>query len=133
MGDRAQTSGRTYEAASPIRVRDYVDLLKPRVMSLVVFTGLVGVLIAPTHIHPFEAALAVLAIALGSGAAGAINMWYERDIDALMARTANRPLPAGRVAPGDALGFGVILAIASVALMALALNVVAGILLAITI
>ena len=76
-------------------MRDYVDLLKPRVMSLVVFTGLVGVLIAPGHIHPFTAALAVLAIALGSGAAGAINMWYERDLDALMTRTA-QPAAAGR-------------------------------------
>src|SRR5215475_10149217 len=84
----------TDASSSPTRVRDYIDLLKPRVMSLVVFTGLVGLLIAPGHIHPFTAALAVLAIALGSGAAGAINMWYERDIDALMARTANRPLPA---------------------------------------
>jgi protoheme IX farnesyltransferase len=93
----------TDAGAAPARVRDYIDLLKPRVMSLVVFTGLIGVLIAPVHIHPFEAALAVLAIALGSGAAGAINMWYELDIDALMARTANRPLPAGRVAPDDAL------------------------------
>src|SRR5437868_11503153 len=89
-------------------------------MSLVVFTGLVGVLIAPVHIHPFEAALAVLAIALGSGAAGAINMWYDRDIDAVMTRTANRPLPAGRVAPDDALGLGVLLSIFSVLLMALA-------------
>src|SRR5258708_9249888 len=103
----------TDATAAPARVRDYIDLLNPRVMSLVVFTGLVGVLIAPTHIHPFEAALAVLAIALGSGAAGAINMWYERDIDALMARTANRPLPAGRVAPDDALGLGVPLSIFS--------------------
>jgi heme o synthase len=111
------------------RVRDYIDLLKPRVMSLVVFTGLIGVLIAPVHIHPFEAALAVLAIALGSGAAGAINMWYERDIDALMARTANRPLPAGRVAPDDALGLGVLLSIFSVLLMALATNFVAAALL----
>jgi heme o synthase len=116
-------------AATPARVRDYIDLLKPRVMSLVVFTGLVGVLIAPVHIHPFEAALAVLAIALGSGAAGAINMWYERDIDALMARTANRPLPAGRVAPDDALGLGVLLSIFSVLLMALATNFVAAALL----
>ena len=82
---------------APARVRDYVDLLKPRVMSLVVFTGLVGVLIAPAHIHPFAAALAVLAIALGSGAAGAINMWYERDLDALMART-RQPAAAGRAA-----------------------------------
>ncbi len=115
--------------AAPARVRDYVDLLKPRVMSLVVFTGLVGVLIAPVHPHPFAAALAVLAIALGSGAAGAINMWYERDLDALMARTRNRPLPAGRVAPDDALGLGVLLSIFSVLLMAVATNLVAAALL----
>ena len=114
---------------TPARVKDYVDLLKPRVMSLVVFTGLVGVMIAPVHIHPFEAFLAVLAIALGSGAAGAINMWYERDLDALMARTANRPLPAGRVAPDDALALGVLLSIFSVLLMALATNFVAAALL----
>ena len=118
------------EGTAPARVRDYVDLLKPRVMSLVVFTGLVGVMIAPVHIHPFEAFLAVLAIALGSGAAGAINMWYERDLDALMTRTANRPLPAGRVAPDDALGLGVLLSIFSVLLMALATNFVAAALLA---
>src|SRR5712675_1178195 len=120
----------TDATAAPARVRDYIDLLKPRVMSLVVFTGLVGVLIAPAHIHPFEAALAVLAIALGSGAAGAINMWYERDIDALMTRTANRPLPAGRVAPDDALGLGVLLSIFSILLMAVATNYVAAALLA---
>ena len=117
------------EGTAPARVRDYVDLLKPRVMSLVVFTGLVGVMIAPVHIHPFEAFLAVLAIALGSGAAGAINMWYERDLDALMTRTANRPLPAGRVAADDALGLGVLLSIFSVLLMALATNFVAAALL----
>src|SRR5512135_247524 len=115
MSDTAQTF--TTIDAAPTRVKDYVDLLKPRVMSLVVFTGLVGVLIAPVRLHPFEAFLAVLAIALGSGAAGAINMWYERDLDALMARTANRPLPAGRVAPDDALGLGVLLSIFSVLLM----------------
>src|SRR5216110_2687022 len=135
MSDTAQSIWTT-SAAPPAhvrdssRLRDYVDLLKPRVMSLVVFTGLVGVMIAPAHIHPFEAALAVLAIALGSGAAGAINMWYERDIDALMKRTANRPLPAGRVAPDDALGLGVLLSIFSVLLMALATNFVAAALLA---
>jgi protoheme IX farnesyltransferase len=104
--------------------------LKPRVMSLVVFTGLVGVMIAPAHIHPFEAFLAVLAIALGSGAAGCINMWYERDLDALMARTANRPLPAGRVEPDDALGLGVLLSIFSLVLMATATNYLATALLA---
>jgi heme o synthase len=114
-------------------VGDYFALLKPRVMSLVVFTGWAGLYLAPGHLHPVLAAVAVLCIAVAAGASGAINMWYERDIDALMERTQNRPLPAGRVAPGDALGFGVILAIGSVALMALALNVVAGVLLAITI
>src|SRR3977135_870977 len=104
MSDTAHGILITRATASPPRVRDYIDLLKPRVMSLVVFAGLVGVLIAPGHAHPFAAALAVLAIALGSGAAGAINMWYERDLDALMTRTANRPLPAGRVARERARG-----------------------------
>ena len=129
MSDTAQLLTDRIDA-SPARVRDYVDLLKPRVMSLVVFTGLIGVLIAPVHIHPFAAALAVIAIALGSGAAGAVNMWYERDLDALMARTRNRPLPAGRVAPDDALGLGVLLSIFSVLLMAVATNFVAAALLA---
>jgi len=123
----------TGEAAAPTRVRDYLELLKPRVMSLVVFTGLIGVVIAPGHIHPFTAALAVLAIALGSGAAGAINMWYERDLDALMARTRNRPLPTGRVTPDDALGLGVLLSIFSLLLMSLATNFVAAALLAMAI
>jgi len=131
MSDTAQTfTGSIDRAAAPARVRDYIDLLKPRVMSLVVFTGWIGVLIAPVHLHPLKAALAVLAITLGSGAAGAINMWYERDLDALMARTRNRPLPAGRVAPDDALGLGVLLSIFSVLLMALSTNFVAAALLA---
>src|SRR5258708_19021019 len=117
MSDTAHGILITDATAAPTRVRDYVELLKPRVMSLVVVTGLVGVLIAPGHIHPFTAALAVLAITLGSGAAGALNMWYERDLDALMARTRKRPLPAGRVAPDDALGLGVLLSIFSVLLM----------------
>jgi len=116
--------------AQPATVRDYFALLKPRVMSLVVFTALIGLVIAPTHIHPFAAAVAVLAVALGSGAAGAINMWYERDLDALMARTANRPLPRGRVAPDDALGLGVLLSIFSLLLMSVATNYVATALLA---
>ena len=128
MSDTTQSLWTT--TAAPARVKDYVDLLKPRVMSLVVFTGLVGVMIAPAHIHPFAAFLAVVAIALGSGAAGCINMWYERDLDALMARTANRPLPAGRVAPDDALGLGILLSIFSLLLMATATNYVATALLA---
>jgi protoheme IX farnesyltransferase len=114
-------------------VRDFVALLKPRVMSLVVFTGFAGLYLAPGHVHPFLAAVAVLCIALGAGAAGAINMWYDRDIDAVMRRTQNRPLPAGRMAPGEALGFGCVLAGFSVILMGLALNWVAAALLAATI
>src|ERR1044072_9556050 len=110
MSDTTQIL-RAFDEAPPTRVRDYVDLLKPRVMSLVVFTGLVGVMIAPGHLHPFTAGLAVLAIALGSGAAGCINMWYERDLDALMARTANPPLPAGRVAAGAGVGLGGVLSV----------------------
>lgn len=131
MSDTAHTCTDGIDSvAAPTRVRDYIDLLKPRVMSLVVFTGWIGLVIAPAHVHPFKAALAVLAIALGSGAAGAINMWYERDLDALMARTRNRPLPAGRVAPDDALGLGVLLSIFSVLLMAVSANLVAAALLA---
>jgi protoheme IX farnesyltransferase len=119
--------------ASAAGVRDYVEILKPRVMSLVVFTGLVGLVVAPGHLHPLLAAVAVLCIAIGAGAAGAINMWYDRDIDALMRRTAGRPLPAGRMMPGEALGFGTVLGIASVLMMGLAVNYVAAALLAITI
>jgi len=80
-------------------VGDFVALLKPRVMSLVVFTGFAGMVAAPGHIHPLLAAIAVLCIAVGAGAAGAINMWYDRDIDALMTRTRDRPIPAGRMDP----------------------------------
>jgi heme o synthase len=114
-------------------VGDYVRILKPRVMSLVVFTGFVGLIVAPGHLHPVLAAVAVLCIAVGAGASGAINMWYDRDIDAVMHRTATRPLPAGRMLPGEALGFGVVLAVAAVAVMALAVNLVAAELLALTI
>ncbi len=112
---------------------DFLALLKPRVMSLVVFTGFVGLVIAPGGMHPVLAAVAVLCIAVGSGAAGAINMWYDRDIDAVMSRTAHRPIPAGRIAPGEALGFGAFLSVASVAMMGLMVNWVAGALLALAI
>jgi protoheme IX farnesyltransferase len=114
-------------------VGDYIALLKPRVMSLVVFTGFVGLYLAPGHLNPVSAGIAVLAIAAGAGAAGAINMWYDRDIDALMRRTQARPLPAGRMAPGEALGFGIVLSVASVLVMGLGANWAAAALLALTI
>jgi len=120
-------------AALPSSAGDFLALMKPRVMSLVVFTGAVGIWLAPGNLHPVLAAVAVLCIAVGSGAAGAINMWYDRDIDAVMTRTAARPIPAGRIAPDDALGFGVLCAIGAVGLMGLASNWLAAGLLAATI
>jgi protoheme IX farnesyltransferase len=114
-------------------VGDYIQILKPRVMSLVVFTGVVGLAVAPGHLHPFLAAVAILCIAVGAGASGAINMWYDRDIDRVMRRTASRPLPAGRMLPGEALGFGCVLAVGSVAVMGIAVNWAAAALLALTI
>lgn len=115
------------------RASDYFALLKPRVMSLVVFTGLVGMAVAPGNLHPVLAFTALLCIAVGAGASGAINMWYDADIDLIMERTKNRPVPAGKVTAGEALGIGVSLSVASVLLMGLAINMVAAILLAITI
>lgn len=109
---------------------DYISLLKPRVMSLVVFSGFAGMVVAPGDLHPVLTLVAVLCIAVASGAAGAINMWYDRDIDALMDRTANRAIPQGRVPASEALTFGIILTLASVTLMGLALNWVAAGLLA---
>src|ERR1700690_4608898 len=91
-------------------VGDYLALLKPRVMSLVVFTAMVGLLIAPGHVHPVIALTALLCIAVGAGAAGALNMWYDADIDARMERTRARPVPMGRIQPGEALAFGLTLA-----------------------
>ena len=114
-------------------VADYIALLKPRVMSLVVFTALVGLLIAPGHVHPVLAITSILCIAVGGGAAGALNMWYERDIDALMSRTANRPIPRGRITSGEALAFGLTLAFFSVMTLGILVNWFAGGLLAFTI
>ena len=113
--------------------RDWLNLLKPRVVTLVVLTGLVGMLVAPGHLNPVLAFTAVLCIAVAAGAAGAINMVLDRDIDALMRRTSSRPIPAGKIEPGAALAFGVVLAVASVMVMALATNLVAGAWLAVSI
>ena len=131
MSELPSTAASSLDAGAA--VADYVQILKPRVMSLVVFTGVVGLVLAPGHLHPLLAAVAILCIAIGAGASGAINMWYDRDIDAVMRRTAARPLPAGRMAPGEALGFGCVLAVGSVAVMGVAVNWVAAELLALTI
>ena len=112
---------------------DYFALLKPRVMSLVVFTALVGLLVAPVPVHPFIAFVGILCIAVGAGASGALNMWWDADIDQVMKRTAKRPIPSGRVQPGEALAIGLALSGFSVVLLALATNLLAAGLLAFTI
>src|SRR5690349_12137144 len=117
----------------PAEWRDFVALTKPRVMSLVVFTGLCGLLVAPAHIHPILGFTAILCIALGAGAAAALNMWYEADLDALMKRTAGRPIPAGRLDRQTALHFGVGLSFFSVLLMGVATNWFAAGILAVSI
>ena len=112
---------------------DYIALMKPRVMSLVIFTALVGLLVAPGNFHPVLGFTALLCIAVGAGAAGALNMWYDADIDAVMARTSARPIPAGRIVPGEALAFGMTLATGAVAVMGLLVNWMAAALLAFTV
>ncbi|MGR3570648.1 heme o synthase [Brevirhabdus sp.] len=112
---------------------DYFALLKPRVMSLVVFTALVGLLVAPVSVHPVEAFAAILFIAIGGGASGALNMWWDADIDAVMRRTSGRPVPSGRVSPGEALQIGLWLSGFAVVMLLLAANSVAAGLLAFTI
>jgi len=114
-------------------VGDYLSLMKPRVMSLVVFTALVGIMIAPGHIHPVIGFTALLCIAVGAGAAGTLNMWYDADIDAVMTRTSSRAIPRGRVAPGEALAFGAVLAAFSVGVLGLLVSWAAAALLAFTI
>jgi protoheme IX farnesyltransferase len=116
-------------------VRDWIALLKPRVMTLVVFSGLVGLVVAPgaASLHPVMALAAILSIAVAAGAAGAINMWYDRDIDAVMRRTAKRPIPDGRIAPGAALVFGIWLSVGAVTVMWAATNAVAAAILALSI
>lgn len=114
-------------------VADYIALLKPRVMSLVIFTALVGFMIAPGHVHPVLVFTSILCIAVGAGASGALNMWYESDIDAKMLRTANRPIPRGRVTRPEALTFGITLAFFSVMTLGILVNWFAGAFLAFTI
>lgn len=119
------------QQTSEATVSDYFSLLKPKVMSLVIFTGFAGMWVAPglDTTHPFLAFVAMLALAIGAGAAGAINMWFDRDIDAIMNRTKERPLPTGKIEPSEALAFGIIMSIFSVMIMGMALNwVAAGIL-----
>jgi protoheme IX farnesyltransferase len=124
----AQTTSR-----APARWQDFLQLMKPRVMSLVVFTALTGLVCAPTNLNPVLGAVAILSIAVGAGASGALNMWYDADIDAKMRRTRGRPVPAGKVQGADALGLGVVLSLFSVMLMGVATNWLAAGLLAFTI
>lgn len=120
-------------AYEPAVVTDYVALLKPRVMSLVIFTAMVGIVLAPGSIHPLLGAIALLCIAIGAGASGALNMWWDADIDAIMSRTQKRPIPAGRMDAKEALAFGVVLSVGSVLVLGLATNWIAAFLLAFTI
>ncbi len=129
-GDQLLASSATASLAEP---RDYFALMKPRVMSLVVLTALAGLMIAPGHMHPVVAFASLLAIAVGGGASGALNMWYDADVDALMTRTRRRPVPAGRIAPKQALAFGLILSGFSVVTLAVVANYLAAGLLAFTI
>ena len=140
MSDTAMEPGQGGAAPLPAsydmsEVGDWIALLKPRVMSLVVFSGLVGMLVAPGvgALHPVLAATAIMCIAVAAGAAGAINMWYDRDIDAVMRRTAKRPIPNGRIAPGAALAFGIWLSVAAVTVMWMATNIAAAFVLALSI
>ena len=113
--------------------RDFFELLKPRVMSLVVFTAVVGLLLAPGHINPILGLISILCIAVGAGASGALNMWYDADIDAVMSRTSKRPIPSGRIEPREALAFGLTLSVFSVTILGLSVNWFAASLLAFTI
>jgi protoheme IX farnesyltransferase len=133
MAEATVVSTLTENPSAEPSVRDFLALLKPRVMSLVVFSGAAGLFVAPGSIHPVLAAVAILCIAIGAGASGAINMWYDADIDAAMTRTAKRPIPSGLIDPNTALSFGCVLAAGSVALMGVAVNWAAAAILAITI
>jgi protoheme IX farnesyltransferase len=131
--DNHDTLGLESSGLSEAGARDYFELLKPRVMSLVVFTAFAGLILAPGEINPILGVIAILCIAVGAGASGALNMWYDADIDAVMTRTATRPIPSGRIAPGEALAFGLTLSVFSVVILGLAVNWFSAGLLAFTI
>src|SRR5437667_2750943 len=133
IADIARVSRAASSARALARARDFIALTKPRVMSLALFTALVGFVLAPGHPDPLAAVVALLCIAAGAGAAGALNMWYDADIDALMARTAMRPIPSGRVSRSEALVFGLMLGTCAVLALGTFLNTVAAALLAFTI
>src|ERR1700729_3510372 len=133
MSEALSTAAKPTAVRAPARWQDFVQLLKPRVMSLVVFTGLTGLVCAGRWVNPILAGVAILCIAVGAGASGALNMWYDADIDAVMSRTRKRPIPDGRIQPNEALTFGIILACASVMVLGVFTNALAAGLLAFTI
>ena len=131
--EKIQNTATQTAVFNPSAVSSFFQLMKPRVMSLVIFTGFVGMYIAPDDLHPVLAVISLIAIAAGAGASGAINQWYDRDIDAVMQRTRTRPIPSGEVEPSEALAFGVIISVISVLILSLSANFLAGGLLAFTI
>jgi protoheme IX farnesyltransferase len=133
IGNRKALARDSEFRLSEASARDYFELLKPRVMSLVVFTAFAGLVLAPGHINPVIGLIAILCIAVGAGASGALNMWYDADIDAIMTRTAKRPIPAGRIAPSEALAFGLVLSCFAVTILGLAVNWLSASILAFTI
>ena len=121
------------ESDTQSSLEDFISLLKPRVMSLAIFTSVSGLILSPTTLHPFLCILSIFCISLGAGASGAINMWFDRDIDKMMERTKNRPIPSKKIMAGDALGFGIILSLVSVIILGLSVNYFAAFLLALSI
>src|SRR3954466_15176663 len=131
--ERGRVGRAVYLLTQRLRLADFVALMKPRVMLLAIFTALVGLIVAPGDVDPLHRFIAILAIAAGAGGAGVLNMWYDADIDAVMTRTAMRPIPRGKISRAEALAFGLVLAGGAVAVLALALNITAAALLAFTI
>ena len=121
------------ESDTQSSLEDFISLLKPRVMTLAIFTSISGLTLSPTTLHPFLCILSIFCISLGAGASGAINMWFDRDIDKMMERTKNRPIPSKKIMAGDALGFGIILSLVSVIILGLSVNYFAAFLLALSI